>query len=88
MRACREELESLNTLPHITTTTEISTFVEALEKQREELRFLRFLNGLDEEYSALRSQLLMMSPLPYVESACANLKVDPRLLKHQVDSYF
>lgn len=75
MKACWEELESLNTFPPITTmTTEISAFVEALDRQREELKLFQFLNGLDEEYGAQRSQLLMMSPVPSVESACANLE--------------
>lgn len=75
MKACWEELESLNTLPPITTmTAEISAFIEALDRQREELKLFQFLNGLDEMYGAQRSQLLMMSPLPSVEGACANLE--------------
>lgn len=75
MKSFWEELESLNTLPAITTvTTEITTFIEALTEQKEELKLFQFLNGLDEEYGPQRSHILMMTPLPSVETACAYME--------------
>ncbi|XP_048502724.1 uncharacterized protein LOC125498539 [Beta vulgaris subsp. vulgaris] len=75
MKALWEELESLNSLPPITTmTTEINEFVAALNKQQEEQHLFQFLIGLDEEYGAQRSQLLMKSPLPSVEEACSSVQ--------------
>ena len=52
-------------------TPEVSLFFAALNKQREEQRLFQFLNGLDECYSHQRSQILMIVPLPNVESACS-----------------
>lgn len=72
MRGIWEELESLDHLPQIVTEGEdIIRFMEALEKQKEERKLFQFLNGIDESYSAQRSQLLMLIPLPSVETACS-----------------
>ncbi|XP_021849185.1 uncharacterized protein [Spinacia oleracea] len=75
MRGLWEELESLNDFPPITTmTTEINAFVQALNQQQEEQKLFQFLNGVDDHYSPQRSQLLMMSPLPSLETACSYLQ--------------
>ncbi|XP_056687654.1 uncharacterized protein [Spinacia oleracea] len=75
MRALWEELEALNIYPPITTMTpEINAFISALNQQQEEQKLFQFLNGLDDGYSAQRSQLLMMTPLPTVDSACSCLQ--------------
>ena len=49
-------------------------FFNGLTKQREEKRLFQFLNGLDDHYSAQRSQSLLMHPLPSVEAACSLLQ--------------
>ncbi|GJR24907.1 hypothetical protein Tco_0973434 [Tanacetum coccineum] len=50
-------------------TPEITAFLNALRKQKEEQRLFQFLNGLEEKYSHQRSQFLMINPLPNVENA-------------------
>ncbi|KAL2904657.1 Ferritin subunit [Bienertia sinuspersici] len=75
MKGLWEEQDALNILPPIThMTSEIDAFMGALDKQKQELRLFQFLTGLDEDYKAHRSQILMQSPLPSVEAACAQLQ--------------
>ncbi|KAL2899000.1 Retrovirus-related Pol polyprotein from transposon RE2 [Bienertia sinuspersici] len=70
-----EDLNSLNQLPPISVMTpEISAFVAALERLKEEQHLFQFLNGLDEDYGAQRSQVLLQSPLSSVEGACGSLQ--------------
>lgn len=70
-----EEIDSMNVLPSVTTVADdITTLLKAIDVQKEESRLFVFLNGLDDAYSALRSQLLMQQPLPTVEAVCAMLQ--------------
>ncbi|XP_074345088.1 uncharacterized protein LOC141684147 [Apium graveolens] len=70
-----EEIESMNALPVVTTVaTDITAFIDAINKQKAEARLFQFLNGLDDMYVALRSQLLMQNPLPTVEIAFSALQ--------------
>lgn len=72
MRADWQELESMSDLPVITTSaTDVTAYLRAVERQQEENRLFQFLNGLDDEYGPQRSQLLLMVPLPTVETACS-----------------
>ncbi|PWA86739.1 hypothetical protein CTI12_AA138150 [Artemisia annua] len=75
MKCVWEELDSLNVLPVISVVSqEVSLFLSALSKQKEEQRLFQFLNGLDDQYSNQRSQILMIVPLPSVENACSMLQ--------------
>jgi len=66
------KLKDMNELPKISVIIEdIATFLQALNKQKEKQRLFQFLNGLDNRYKPQRSQLLLMTPLPNVESVCS-----------------
>lgn len=70
-----EEIESMNNLSAITTVaTDVTTLLTALETQKAQSKLFQFLNGLDDCYSAIRSQLLMQNPLPSVEIAYAAIQ--------------
>ena len=74
MKTLWEELETLSNLPPITEmNTEVNEFVKALNQSQEEQKLFQFLNGLDESYATIRSNLLMNTPLPSVDSACCTL---------------
>ncbi|PWA38047.1 hypothetical protein CTI12_AA574650 [Artemisia annua] len=74
MKCVWEEIDSINVLPVISVVSqEVSVFLAALNKQKEEQRLFQFLNGLDDHYSNQRSQILMMVPLPSVENSCSML---------------
>lgn len=63
-----EEVEALNTLPPITfVTIEITGFIDALTQHQDEHNICIF-NGVDEVYGTQKSSILMMTPLPLVES--------------------
>lgn len=70
-----EELEALRDLPAITTLhEEVREFIDAMRKDEEEQKLFQFLNGLDDLYSTQRSHLLMLIPLPSVDTACGMLQ--------------
>ena len=74
MKGIWEELESLNELPCTTTSaTDVTQFLACLHQQLAEHRLFQFLNGLDDQYQAQRSQILLMTPLPSVEVICGML---------------
>ncbi|XP_074362450.1 uncharacterized protein LOC141702727 [Apium graveolens] len=50
---------------------EYYTAMSIIWSELEDMNALPFLNGLDDEYGAPRSQLLMMDPFPSVEMACS-----------------
>lgn len=65
-----EEIESMNMLPIVTMVAEDVTFLlTTLANQKAESKLFQFLNGLDDCYAALRSQLLMQNPIPTFDMA-------------------
>lgn len=75
LSALWEELKAMNEIPKVTTTTtEITALLKSIQVQKDESKLFQFLNGLDEVFGPHRSQLLMSSPLPSVEMACAAIQ--------------
>lgn len=69
LRVLWEDIESMNDyLPITNVNSEITTFIEAIDQQKEEHKLIQFLNGLDLGYGALRSQIMLMCILPTVET--------------------
>ncbi|PWA93716.1 hypothetical protein CTI12_AA068750 [Artemisia annua] len=69
-----EYYTKIKCVPDVTFTPEISVFLTALNQQKEKQRLFQFHNGLYEHYGNLRSQLLLMVPIPSVENACSMLQ--------------
>ncbi|XP_071719591.1 uncharacterized protein [Rutidosis leptorrhynchoides] len=68
-----EELDSLNQLPrfNVAALDVINLLLATINLQKEEQHLFQFLNGLDEHFRSLRSQLLLLSPSSSVETACS-----------------
>ncbi|KAL2899469.1 Pescadillo-like protein [Bienertia sinuspersici] len=65
-----KDLDDLNHLPHVTQyTIETRAFLDAVKKLTNEQHLFQFFMGLDDEYGPQKSQLLLQSPLPSVETA-------------------
>lgn len=75
MRSLWEELDSMNVLPAITSMTDdVKILLETITRYQDESKLFQFLNGLHESFGPQRSNLLMLTPLPSVETACAVLQ--------------
>ncbi|XP_019162013.1 PREDICTED: uncharacterized protein LOC109158578 [Ipomoea nil] len=56
------------------------TLVSRMQKQREEDQIIRFLEGLNEEYEAIKSGVLVMDPIPEMEKVLnMTLKVERKI---------
>ncbi|XP_074372323.1 uncharacterized protein LOC141713026 [Apium graveolens] len=72
MSSLWKKIESMKVLPTVSTVNEeITALLKAIETIKEEVRLFQFLNDFNEVYGAQRIELLMLSPLPTVEVACA-----------------
>ncbi|KAL2939912.1 Retrovirus-related Pol polyprotein from transposon TNT 1-94 [Bienertia sinuspersici] len=70
-----EEFDALNDYPPITRmNNEMTAHIKSVKKEEDEQKLFQFLNGLKEQYANLRSQILMMSPLPTVNTVCGMLQ--------------
>ena len=70
-----EEILAMSALSQvISTSTDIVQFLATLAKQQEEQRLFQFLNGIDDDYNSQRTQILLMIPLPSVETAYGSLQ--------------
>uniref|UniRef100_A0A803LW85 Retrotransposon Copia-like N-terminal domain-containing protein n=1 Tax=Chenopodium quinoa TaxID=63459 RepID=A0A803LW85_CHEQI len=92
MTSLWEELDSMNVMPIISeSSAEMRNQLNTISKYQEESRLFQFLNGLDDYYSAMRTRLLMMTPLPTVDTACSILQQEESqrevLQKSEQDTY-
>lgn len=72
MKSLWEELDTLNTLPLVSSPNDqVKALLLAISQQQEETKLFQFLNGLDECYNAQLSHFLLLNPLPSVEIASA-----------------
>lgn len=75
MQVLWQEIDALSVLPTITQSSpEITAFLKALNKLREAQHLFQLLNGLDEEFSSIKSLILMRTTLPSVETVCGILQ--------------
>uniref|UniRef100_A0A803LKW1 Protein kinase domain-containing protein n=1 Tax=Chenopodium quinoa TaxID=63459 RepID=A0A803LKW1_CHEQI len=75
MSSLWEELDSMNDLLVISKpTVDVRNLLNVVARNREKSRLFQFLNGLNDQNGAMRSQMLMFTPLPTVESSCSMLQ--------------
>ncbi|XP_074306466.1 uncharacterized protein LOC141641713 [Silene latifolia] len=72
LRILWQNLEVMTDWPPITQMTpEVNAWLDAQLKEQEERKLFQFLNGLRPSYTTMRTNVLMMTPLPTVEEAAA-----------------
>ncbi|KAK9758214.1 hypothetical protein RND81_01G216000 [Saponaria officinalis] len=87
LKALWDELEALTNYPPMTAfPAELKALDKFMDKQNEDMRLFQFLNGLDPEYSTLRSNMLMMTPFPTVEAAFAYIQQEEDISKQGLSS--
>ncbi|XP_019266013.1 PREDICTED: uncharacterized protein LOC109243523 [Nicotiana attenuata] len=87
-----DELDALNTYDHCTCTCSCGGKTKNLKSLQDD-RLIQFLMGLNETYSAVRSNILMISPLPSVNLAYSLLIQDKKqreihVAQHPAESAF
>ncbi|XP_074293762.1 uncharacterized protein LOC141620915 [Silene latifolia] len=87
LRILWQNIELMNDWPPITQmTAEINAWLEAHLKEQDERKLFQFLNNLHPSYSTLRSNILMMTPLPIVEEVAAILQQEEAQRKNYKSS--
>ncbi|XP_074271822.1 uncharacterized protein LOC141595756 [Silene latifolia] len=72
LRILWQSIKLMNDWPPLSEMTpEIGAFLDAQHKEQEERKLFQFLNGLNPSYTTMRSNVLMMNPLPTAEEAAA-----------------
>ncbi|XP_057755517.1 uncharacterized protein LOC130974676 [Arachis stenosperma] len=71
LKAIWEELENLRPIPPCVTcaATNCACGLEMVRKYREDAYVVRFLKGLNEAYSHVKSQVMLMKPMPKIDQA-------------------
>ncbi|KAL1355581.1 hypothetical protein AAHE18_05G123200 [Arachis hypogaea] len=59
--------------------------LEMIREHREQSHLIRFLRGLNDQYANVRSQLMLVTPLPTVAAAFSSLLHQERQLMHSID---
>ncbi|XP_052114096.1 uncharacterized protein LOC127745435 [Arachis duranensis] len=59
--------------------------LEMIREHREQSHVIRFLRGLNDQYVNVRSQLMLVTPLPTVAAAFSSLLQQERQLMHSID---
>lgn len=70
-RTLLDELENLSSIPRCTCTT--CNVHQHLKTYEQSLKLSQFLMGLNDQYTVIRGQLLLMHPLPSLNQAYALL---------------
>ena len=66
LKSLWDELDDLDEIPLCTCSS-----ADKLHKREQNQKLLQFLMGLNEVYQAVRSNILMLNPLPSVSHACS-----------------
>lgn len=53
---------------------DVIKLLATINTQKEESKLFQFLNGLNEVFNTKRSNLLMLNPLPTIETICVSLE--------------
>lgn len=86
LRSLWEELDNLRPLPACTCAVPCTCqLLPTIRNYRENDFVIRFLKGLSEQYTAVRSQIMLMSPLPDMSGAFSLLIQQERQLNAVMD---
>ncbi|RDX91660.1 hypothetical protein CR513_26323, partial [Mucuna pruriens] len=82
-----QELDNFRPIPSCKCVIQCSscTLIPTIENYREVDRVIRFLKGLNDDYSAVRSQIMLMDPLPNVNKVFSLLIQQERQLNIQLE---